>query len=58
MQLTTVGLDLAKNASSVHGIDERGNPILRTVLRAKPLELFVQVTQRMRFARVGRPGPL
>ena len=44
MQLTTVGLDLAKSVFSLHGVDERGNPVLRKVVRrGKLLELFAQL---------------
>jgi transposase len=44
MEITTVGLDLAKNVFSVYGVDERGSVVLRkTVRRAKLLELFAQL---------------
>ena len=44
MKITTVGLDLAKNVFSVHGVDERGTVVLRkTVRRAKLMELFAQL---------------
>ena len=44
MKVTTVGLDLAKNVFTLHGVDERGNAVLRkTVRRAKLLELFAQL---------------
>lgn len=44
MKVTTVGLDLAKQVSSVHGVDERGNAVLRKrVSRGKVLELFAQL---------------
>jgi len=43
MKITTVGLDLAKNVFTLHGIDERGNTVLRkTVRRGRLLELFAQ----------------
>lgn len=29
MKITTIGLDLAKNVFQVHGVDERGNAVLR-----------------------------
>jgi transposase len=29
MKATTVGIDLAKNLVQVHGVDERGRPLLR-----------------------------
>ena len=44
MKVTTVGLDLAKNVFSLHGVDERSNPVLRrTVRRVKLLECFAQL---------------
>ena len=33
MTITTIGLDLAKNVFQVHGVDERGNVVLRKQLR-------------------------
>jgi len=42
--VTTVGIDLAKNVFSLHGVDERGQVVLRkTVSRAKLSELLVQL---------------
>lgn len=39
-KVTTVGIDLAKNVFSVHGVDEHGHVVLqRTVTRARLLEL-------------------
>jgi transposase len=44
VKITTVGLDLAKSVFSVHGVDERGNAVLRkTVRRGKLLEFFAQL---------------
>jgi transposase len=44
MKVTTVGLDLAKQVFSVHGVDEHGKAVLRKrVARAKVLELFAQL---------------
>jgi transposase len=44
MKVTTVGLDLAKSVFTVHGVDARGNTVLRkTVRRAKVLEVFAQL---------------
>src|SRR6266705_4816848 len=44
MKVTTVGLDLAKSVFTLHGVDERGNMVLRkTVRRAKLLEGFAQL---------------
>lgn len=33
MQITTIGLDIAKSVFQVHGIDRRGQPVLRKKLR-------------------------
>jgi len=42
--VTTVGIDLAKNVFSLHGVDAEGAVVLRrSVSRAKLLELIVQV---------------
>jgi transposase len=44
MKVTTVGLDLAKSVFTLHGVDERGNMVLRkTVRRAKLVELLAQL---------------
>ena len=40
-EITTVGIDLAKNVLSVHGVDARGKAVLRkTLSRAKLIELI------------------
>jgi transposase len=42
--ITTVGIDLAKNVFSVHGVDSHGKAVLRkTVSRGKLLELMAQL---------------
>lgn len=42
--ITTVGIDLAKNVFSVHGVDAHGKAVLRkTVGRSKLLELMAQL---------------
>ena len=33
MQITTIGLDLAKNVFQIHGVDDAGNVIVRKKLR-------------------------
>ena len=33
MQITTVGIDLAKNVFQVHGVNERGKALLKKRLR-------------------------
>jgi transposase len=44
MQVTTIGLDIAKSVFQVHGIDEQGRAVLRKRLaRAKVLEFFAQL---------------
>ena len=43
MKITTIGIDLAKNVFQVHGIDERGNPLIqRKLKRNQVLKFFVQ----------------
>ena len=45
MKITTVGIDLAKNLIQVHGVDDRGRPVLRKQLkRSQVLSFFVNVT--------------
>jgi transposase len=44
MQVTTVGLDLAKNLFQVHGADAEGRPVLkRRLARGKVLEFFANL---------------
>jgi transposase len=40
MKITTVGIDLAKNLFQVHGVDERGKPVLGKQLRRGQLAQF------------------
>jgi transposase len=43
MKLTMVGIDLAKNVFQVHGVDDRGNTVLRKQLRrGQVLALFAR----------------
>lgn len=43
MKITTIGVDLAKNVFQVHGVDERGNPLIKKKLkRNQVLKFFVQ----------------
>ena len=45
MKVTTVGLDLAKNVYSVHGVDEHGKVVVKRQLsRAKLLEFFAPLS--------------
>ena len=44
MQVTTIGLDIAKSVFQVHGIDERGRVVLRKRLaRARVLAFFANL---------------
>lgn len=44
MNVTTVGIDLAKNVFSVHGVDQHGKVVLKkTVSRGKLLECFANL---------------
>ena len=44
MNISTIGIDLAKNIFQVHGADERGNVVLRKQLkRSQVLEFFVNL---------------
>jgi len=40
MKVTTIGIDLAKSVFQIHGIDERGNVVLRRQLRRAQMVLF------------------
>lgn len=40
MQITTIGLDLAKNVFQVHGANERGKTVLRKQLRREQVAAF------------------
>jgi len=44
MEITTIGVDLAKNVFQVHGVDERGKTVLRKQLRREQMvEFFAKV---------------
>jgi len=44
MQVTTIGLDIAKSVFQVHGVDARGKVVLRKRLaRGKVLAFFVNL---------------
>lgn len=44
MKMTTIGIDLAKNTFSLHGVDGQGKTVLKkTVSRSKLLELFANL---------------
>ena len=40
MQITTIGIDLAKNVFQVHGVDQRGEAVLLKQLRRKQVTAF------------------
>lgn len=40
MKSTTIGIDLAKNAIQVHGVDERGKPVLKKQLKRHQVAAF------------------
>ena len=40
MEITTIGVDLAKNVFQVHGVDERGKTVLRKQLRREQMVEF------------------
>ncbi len=40
MNITTVGIDLAKNVFQVHGVDQRGKAVLRRVLKRSEMTKF------------------
>ncbi len=41
-EVTTIGLDLAKNVFQVHGVDGSGKPIIRRQLRRRQVLAFLQ----------------
>ena len=44
MNITTIGVDLAKSIFQVHGIDKRGKVVVQKQLRrSKVLEFFIQL---------------
>lgn len=46
MKLTTVGIDLAKSVFQVHGVDARGNTVLRKQLRRNQVTAFFARQER------------
>ena len=46
MKLTTVGIDLAKSVFQVHGVDERGDTVLRKQLRRNQVAAFFARQER------------
>ncbi|MFX7328977.1 IS110 family transposase, partial [Acinetobacter baumannii] len=44
MNITTIGIDLAKNSFSLHGVDQHGKTVLRkTMSRSKLLAFMAQL---------------
>ena len=46
MEITTIGLDLAKSIFQVHGVDASGNVVVRKALRRAQVLPFFQRTPR------------
>ncbi len=40
MEITTIGIDLAKNVFQIHGVDERGKAVLRKQLKRDQVAPF------------------
>ena len=40
MKITTMGIDLAKEVFQVHGVDKRGQPVLRKQLKRSEMAKF------------------
>lgn len=41
MNITTIGIDLAKNVFGIHGVDERGRVVVRKVLSRRRMVEFM-----------------
>jgi transposase len=41
MQITTIGLDLAKNLFQIHGVDAEGGVVVRRKLRRAKVREFI-----------------
>ncbi len=52
MQVTTVGIDLAKNMFRLHGCDVQGRPVLRKQLARRQLLSFVANLPRLCSAKL------
>ena len=46
MEITTIGLDLAKSIFQVHGVDASGNVVVRKALRRSQVLPFFERTPR------------
>lgn len=40
MQITRIGLDLAKNVFQIHGVDQEGRPVLHKQIRRDQVAMF------------------
>ena len=40
MQLTTIGIDLAKNVFQIHGINQQGKAVLKKQLKREQMAVF------------------
>jgi transposase len=60
MEITTIGLDLAKSVFAVHGIDERGCvSVKRNLRRAQVLPFFARLESCLgRHGSIGGGAPL
>jgi hypothetical protein len=57
MNVSTVGLDLAKNVFQVHGIDDIGKVLMRRTLRRRQvIPFFRPITSAGRFSHLGPLG--
>ena len=57
MQISTIGLDLAKNVFQVHGVDAAGKTVITKQLRRGQVLMFSQNCRRASSARRrARPG--
>ena len=58
MQITTIGLDIAKNVFQVHGIDAAEKVVVRKQLRRGQILGFFEALPRYCWTIFGRAGPL
>ena len=58
MQITTIGLDIAKNVFQVHGIDAAENVIVRKRLRRSQVLVFFKALPRVSLAWRPAPRPI
>jgi transposase len=46
VKITTIGIDLAKNVFQVHGVDERGKPVLKKQVKREQMATFLPNCRR------------